>query len=425
MADEIYPGQMQVRTDDGSTELLAEVFGPAGTSVVELADGTVWEVDHANPWLLVSLVLEGDLERSATARELLGPERFDLACAQLDAQRAAKRTGATLRAEVRGFDQLNMRTSVQTGWASNEQSFRLGEAVVTADLARHESLPTLVRLAAALELLSQLRSPDVAPLLGTLRSATVRLAQELAQDVGPDDVDELGPGLDKQVLRLHALAGRARRDAPELDLPLRRVMDLLDRYRGDGRIFAAMARSRPLRSMSLSVDRMDRAPSPPPEDFQRVEVDGPGQVVVRVARHHEGRWVRVLQVAGLVPLAVAPLEADGVLLRAKVVVPPMLGPEELVVEVLDEGDLGTGPRPLELVRSAVEAGREAARCERLGRFREASGAWIECGRLWAAAEDHLRAGLAARRAVDPRVYLPRGASRPLLADELLDGSDAG
>ena len=40
---------------DGTVELRGGPAGPAGVSVVELADGTVWSVDHADPTRLVGI----------------------------------------------------------------------------------------------------------------------------------------------------------------------------------------------------------------------------------------------------------------------------------------------------------------------------------------------------------------------------------
>ncbi|MFM7065156.1 MAG: hypothetical protein ACKO04_16975 [Actinomycetes bacterium] len=438
MAEPIYPSRMEVRTSDDVTEVWADSFGPAGTSAVELPDGTVWEVDHADPGVLVSLRFDGELEMSRLARDLLGDKRFDLVCAELDAQRAAKRPGATLRAVVPGRRAALNNALAQRRSVSRGPARLLGGSVVSADLMGDPTLPAVVRAAAGLELLSQLRDGASEQLLGHLRPDTVGRVAELARAVAPDDVAALGPRLDKPVHRLHAMAGWARGEFSELDLPLRQFMDLLDGYDGFRGDAAALRASRPWAPLMLErqspgstfgapdgswAGEVHGAPVLPPDEFQRIERDGPGQVVVHVGRHHEGRWVRVLRVSGLTPLAVAPLEPDGVLLRARVVVPPDLDLEDLMVEVLDETELTAGPRPLALVRGAVETGRNAARLERLGQPDLAAGAWMECARLWALAEDPGRASLAERRAGLPQGVQYGSQGQALLADELLDGTD--
>ena len=144
-----------------------------------------------------------------------------------------------------------------------------------------------------------------------------------------------------------------------------------------------------------------------------------GQVVVRVSRQHDGKWVRILRTSGLIPLAFVPLDQDGMLLEALAVVPADLEVADLVVEVVEPGHDTGVERPLSLVSAAVEAGRAAARYERLSRTEDASETWRECSRLWDDAGDTRRALLAQERAHAAAQGQRLGRVGPLVADELL------
>jgi hypothetical protein len=111
------------------------------------------------------------------------------------------------------------------------------------------------------------------------------------------------------------------------------------------------------------------------------------------------------------------------LLEALAVVPPDLVVDDLLVEVLDPHGAVVPERPLALVRGAVEAGRAAARYERLHRLKDASVAWRECGRLWAEAGDSRRAQSAAERASAPGGVRWSPGVDALVVDELLAVSE--
>lgn len=435
MDDLVYPGPLEVRTKDGETQLRGAPFGPAGVSSVEFPDGTCWEVDHADPSRVVLVSVDGDLDRSFLLRELLGQERFDLACAQLGAQRAAKPSGARLRADVRIADGTGLTSGPPLGWPGADSS--VGAAILAVDAAGNDSELPLVRVAAGVEFLSMVTRGAPLRILGPLTAQVVSGLAVTARVVGPEDLENLPAGSEKSLHRLESMLRQALREHAELELPFRGLLDLLRSAARGGRagraagLGAELAVSRllDLRSSESSTTFWEPGGAEPlgsevhAEDFVDVSVDGPGQVVVRTARLHSGKWVRVLRLDGLVPLALVPLLPDGLVLEALAVVPPELSLGEMVVQLVDPGELVGLQRPLDLVRAAVEAGRTAARYWRLEQFQESSEAWTECSRLWRAAGDDSRAGEARERAASLPSWNRFPPQRTLLGDELGSGSD--
>ena len=433
MGGEIYSGRFEARSKDGESELRGEPFGPAGVSSVELPDGTMWQVDHADLSRLVLLVVDGDLELSRLARDLLGAERFDLACAELDAQRAAKAPGKRLKAIVR---------ETGDGWAMSAPrgsqpglAIDIGSALLAADLSSDHSNTPLVRLAAGLEFLAKVRDGQLREVLGPVAGGVVRSVGELARGLDPDDITSLPGNALKSLHRLESLVLWAANEFPELELPLRRVDDLLrsgrrssTRRELQGDRAAALYRLSSSRSAAeadmvewTSADAMSGTAVPPAEpepDYFDVRMPEAGRVVVTTGRQHQDMWISVKRLAGLVPLALVPLLPKELTLEAVAVVPPELALDELAVTPVAPDELVGPERPFELVRAAVESGRAAARYERLVKMDAAAEAWIECARLWAAAGDHGRAELAQERVGYGRNWNVYGTVRALVADEL-------
>lgn len=447
MDEPVYFDEMEATSRDGWSELRGQPFGPAGTSAVELPDGTVLEVDHADPGRLVTLTVDGDLERSSLVRDLLGPERFDWTCAQLDAQRAAKPLGKRLRAQVPGA-QAQWAQSIPRAKGGGGTAGELGAAVLAADMSADESLSPLLRLAAGLEFLDAAESPAMSRVLGPAADRVEAELFQVARLVGPEDFRGFGNRAVKPLYRFSSLLAAARKSRPSLDMSLRRVADLVDLHLGGAQLTGDaggfVGRSPVARNRYMSVRRYEAtddlaafghampldamqldgaAAAPPPEDFLEVDVPVAGSVVVRVSRQHDGKWVRILRTSGLVPLALVPLVKNGMLLEALAVVPPDLVVDDLLVEVLDPHEAVVPERPLALVRGAVEAGRAAAHFERLHRLKDASAAWRECGRLWAEAGDSRRAQAAAERASARGGGRAHAAMDALVVDELLAVSE--
>lgn len=435
MDGEIYSGPFEIRTQHGETELRGGPFGPAGVSSVELPDGTLWQVDHADLSRLVLLVVGGDLEMSRLARDLLGAERFDLACVELDAQRAAKAPGKRLKVQARGSGgtwAVSAPRGSRTGLA-----LEVGSALLAADVASDQASTPLVRIAAGLEFLSKVRDGQLRQLLGPLTEVVVRDVALLARGLDRSDIWPLPGQVLKSLHRLESLVRWAAREHAELELPLRHVDDLLrssrrDPERGElqgnrsaGLYRLDISRHAVVADIADTEDwsRVEAAataepPSAPEPDYFEVLMPEPGRLVVTTGRQHRDMWISVQRVAGLVPLALVPLLPNELALEAVAVVPPELTVDELVVTPVDPRELAGPERPLDLVRAAVESGRSAARYERLARMDAAAASWVECARLWAAAGDRGRADQARERAGGSRNWNLYGTPRALVADEL-------
>jgi len=178
-------------------------------------------------------------------------------------------------------------------------------------------------------------------------------------------------------------------------------------------------------AMEAAVDDAREAPGTPlPVDGDHRSwawLDRGSNVQFQTSRSAAGSWARVHRAADRLLLGLAPLrpaDVDG--LRALVVIPPMPDPTQLVVDVVDDP---TAPRRApahELTRSAVLAGRRAARLARLG-DPSADAAWQECAHHWRVLGDAQRANLALRHGQRDDRGSPRGRAASvgsLLADEL-------
>ena len=99
-----------------------------------------------------------------------------------------------------------------------------------------------------------------------------------------------------------------------------------------------------------------------PHEMRRID-DAVVEVVV--AREDHERWVRVFQRDGLILLGQAPLRREGLVDLAEVVIPADLTDDQLEYEVVDAADMAPPPeRPIDRVRAAITAGRDAARADR-------------------------------------------------------------
>jgi hypothetical protein len=174
------------------------------------------------------------------------------------------------------------------------------------------------------------------------------------------------------------------------------------------------------------------APRRPP-----IEVDGDhrawawfdhgGNVAVTAGPSAAGAWARVFRRHDRLLLGLAPLRADLATtpgqVQAIVLVPPVADANELVADVVADPAAPRRAPTHDQIRTAITAGRRAARLTRLGDPR-ANAAWTECADHWRALGDDQRANLALRhgqRAFDNgKIPAPRRGPQPdrLLADEL-------
>jgi hypothetical protein len=153
--------------------------------------------------------------------------------------------------------------------------------------------------------------------------------------------------------------------------------------------------------------------SPPALRFVR---RSPSLLEVTAPRSEQPRWVRALRTDGMVAVALAPLQRDGLMETAELLVPPDTDTADLDIHLVAADELHQlSGAPADLVRRAVRAGRAAASAERYSDRFEAMQRWRLCADLWRRVGDDRRAGQA----------MDRGTSRggrvmvgPILADEL-------
>ena len=409
MPEPLYERPVRAVADGTRLEVLGSPAGPAGVSAVELPDGSVWEVDHARPERLVGLDVETIADPTDSAL-LVAAFGGDGALFVAD---ASGRPGDVDNDVVESWEWASGRgRSRGVEWPA-EQAGRL---VLLADLADDDDLPPIARVAAAAEFAAAL--DDEIPggdVLAPLVPALLGAADELAADVGPEDVDGLDPALR---LRLDAVLRGLVENGGSAKVGLGRLAELLagpalqQRVAAGGQVVDASG------SIHDGIDlvAIKAAPvAPPPTGEVEVTLTGPGFADIRAARSGRERWVRVSRSDGLVLVAQSRLHRDGLVDRAEVAVPESLGVGDLVVRVVDVEGL---PRPrgsFDMVRAAVRAGRRAAQASRLGQPRVAAKRWEQCSRLWEQVGDADRARLA-REFADPNSSRSR-ATAPL-ADEL-------
>jgi hypothetical protein len=430
----VFPGPF------GGAELEAGAAGPAGLSAVEFADGSVWAVDHADPGELVSievpetdlvtsplvvgafggdgaLFLTDDLRSRADRKQGDDRERVDVD--PEEGTVARDRDGADLPSRA---DRRRLRAATNSARRADlGATTAVGRLVVLADLSTDPGLGALARIAAASEFVVAGTAVVGGDLFRPLVGGLLDRAAELAVTVGDDEIRELsGASGSKPVVPLLRLAERLYQHA-----------DRADGDADDVLAVGALPPPRPAPRLHASRNLADGASGPPPaagpppgpgapETHVEVRRVDPTTLEVRVARRPDldRPWLRVLRVDGLVPLAMAPLRPDGLLLVGLIVVPPDTLDDELRFDVLDADDVA----PLgvaDAVRRAVQLGRDAARAERIGAVARAVRLWAECASAWEQAGDESRAGTARDRAA-----MSSGTGRfnriSFLADEIAD-----
>lgn len=427
---ELYQRSVRAMRDAGRLEVHGAPAGPAGTSAVELPDGSVWEVDHADPALLVGLDVElaGDPTSSPllvaafgadgalwVAEDAVTADRFD----------AVDRDWAW---------EMGRRRSRGGDWAAEQA----GQLVLLTDLATDDELAPLARVAAVAELAVEVGGdpsggdpqggdPPGGHLIAPLVPALLDLADELAVDVDDADLDALDP---EQRSRLLAALRHAWLHDPAPRTGLARLVERVGEPSvGDGFVADGPAADR----IALfdgdphiaALDLSDAAAAPqaepkvPSAESRRSGIEvtrtAPGVAQVVATRSGRERWVRVSDRDGLVLVAQSRLHRDGLVDRADVAVPDRIHNDDLLVQIVDVDDL-TGPAgTLDAMRAAVRAGRHAARATRLNDRFERAERWERCAALWDLAGDTIRARQAL--ALSEVVTAPSRMTAPL-ADEV-------
>lgn len=403
------------------------VPGPAGAAAVDLGDGVELELDVASPTVLTSLSVEapwtGDPralpDRALSLLEALlgpvgteavlglatGPEGEDVVTRQLggrgvrtigaaaaDGSVLARVALAAMHARVDGepLPRAAAALDAALGWRD------LPGLLVPSERRGSEDL--LVPLAD----LAELGDADLAWLDTAGAAALADLVRGAVDLLGPD----APPAIRSLVARVEAWAGRRHRDRPAAALMLPSPAEAMPAVAGSAPAAKAARVGAPKAvSPVLPVDCSELA-DPPPDgavvgvrrtEFE-LEVRAPAQAVA-------GAWWARAHARDGTPLALAPfLHVDGRAggaSAARLLVPAA----ELRHAVLDVTATPAVPRrsPARAAfDDALDAGRTAARAERLDRPGEAAIHWERCARRHEAAGDPMRAGQADERAAGER-----------------------
>ena len=393
MAEGIYRSTVGALVDGDRLAVSGRHAGPAGVSGVELPDGSVWEVDHADP--SVPVLLEVDAMDASTSPLLV--TAFGGDGAMFLADDAIRMTGGdpggntTVGNQPAPHPYLSRRRPF-----ANEPAQEAGQAVLLADLGNDRRAHPLARATACLEFAVFFDSTDAGPVLKALLADLLGVADRFANEV---DDDELASLHRWTVDGLRNACLRAREVGPGLDGTLSELLRRIDRVTFDEPELVVSALRLEGSGPDLSADAFTIAASvaatpPRPKEPEPTEVWRTEDAVVRVTvtRSDTERWVRVLHRGGLVLLGQAPLRREGLLDSAEVVVPADVDDDDLEIQVLAPGELtALVDRPVDAIRRAVNAGREAARSERLGDREVAEHRWERCAALWIAAGEDQRA----------------------------------
>lgn len=396
----LYPGWTSVAIDGDRLEVRADLPGPAGVAVAELPDGSVWEVDHADPSRLVAVELDiAGAADSPLLRAAFGAER---ALEIVDSPAAVSRLGPIDLADVIG-PSLALRLEA-------------GRSVLLADLIDDPTLHPFARLVAALELITATETTAAGSLLVGIELTSDARLELLAASLDEDEIVDLTPQLRDRILDLVETC-RVVVGAPRLGGPgFRRLLRLLESTDpGDSIAVGAV----PMREFSgRAYDTVDDLLFDMSIPYDHLDIDWvpPWGVRVSTMRADEQRWVRVLRRDGLVLLAQAPLQREGLMEVAELVIPPDVVEDDVSVELCLPEDLGSAAkRPAELIAEAVRLGRRAAEADRLGSPHDL---WARCGQMWSRVGDTRRAAWANGYGGSARRRVARIRLDPLLADQV-------
>lgn len=414
-------GQLVARWDrvTGDVELTGAIPGPAGIACFDVGDVSV-AIDAAHPAQLCSVTIPGvsgvdglDAHRSVLDR-LIGEDRV-----------------TELREHLDGLD---------------ARAWRLG-----ADASRQRG-PAGVRRDVALlaQAMEQLETPGLLP---AERAVAVVEAVGLAGRAGL--LDDM-PGLGGRLAEAVTLLWSAQRSANRRPRWSGTIIDTFEevaaatadrevRARLEQMVSRAMSASEPRKVAARVVASVVSRLVPPtpvavpvteaPESLPRL-VGGPAlgvfegsgdELIARLAgwgERADGWWVRAFSGDELVPLALAPMRADGVGNAVATFLVARQHREHLELDVVDGPVELRSPRPVGALRRAISTGQRAARLERLGDRRAASDAWRECSDWHETAGDRQRSKLAHAIAMGQELGSFRRSEntlRPLVSDEWLTG----
>lgn len=394
MAEHIYPRPGLAVVDRDRLLVFGPPAGPAGSSSVELPDGSAWQVDHADPAIPVLI----DVDAADPGRSPLLTAAFGGDAALFIADDAhVMSTDGSFEEFLERSRPHPMQSGSRQRPVRNNLARELGTLVLLADLTVDERLHPLIRVAASIDLALSARSRLAGSVLGPIASAGLERVGDLVHEVDDDDLELLDPQV-RHALRSTCRSTQkiTRRVLP----PLADLAGRLDRI-DDGADFQVSAMRLTMDTPGEPADELlaaaapDRSAQPGSGGEPVIRRIDDALVRVTVARSGTERWARVIDRHGMVLLGQAPLRRDGLVDVAEVVVPADASDEDLEVRVAGSDELrALLGRPTEVIRAAVTAGREAARADRLGRTSISRTRWEHCAELWAGVGDRQRSRLA-------------------------------
>ena len=410
--DPLYPMDVDAVLDGDRLEVIGQMFGPAGVSVIELPDGGTWQVDHADPGELVTLDVEADVGHDAP----LMVTAFGGDGAMFVADRAVPADEYEPRAvSGRRFTPRRVTSRRLPGGPAEAA----GALVVLADLADDDALHPLARIAAVVELAQGLRGTPAGRLVASALPALLDRAEVWSEQVDDAELTVLDR---KQGVRLSSAIRAATSPDRRVRPALRRLAQRLTEtvYLDDHEFVMHQVVHA---QIAMPVMAVVDDPDEPPRSGTTFEWLSDTIGLVTTTRSGDERWVRILRRDGLVLLALAPLERSGLVDRAEVALPPDITDDEFEIQFVDDDEFPVAhPDRIEHVRAAVQAGRTAARSTRLDDRQAAEHQWERCAELWDRVGDRFRAEQARELAYGYRANRP---GRPFLADELARSLDAG
>lgn len=375
---------------DGRLRVGGTRFGPAGVSMVELPDGSSWQVDHVDPGRLVAIEidLDGD-EPPPLLIAAFGPEG---ATELLESASSLTDTDGDVADEEPGFV-----GSGPSGGLTGPTTLA-GRLVRLADLAADPTITPIAGIAATAEVVRWLDGTPGGDLIAPILPSLLDRADDLAAEVSDASLVLDAKFAARVSGAVEALARFDVSPRPGFEQLLVRLSASPRRSgRGDGRI-TRRRRAEPSERAQIAAMRSD----PRTGDGLHVEWVTGSLARVTAAPGGEDRWVRALHVRGLVLLAQAPLERGSDHDVADLVLPPVLEPDDVHIEVVRQADLhAAAARPIDLIRRAIRIGRMAASDEFGGRTSRAATHWSECAGLWFEVGDEQRAEAARQRSIDP------------------------
>ncbi|MEX0768852.1 MAG: hypothetical protein WD029_10315 [Microthrixaceae bacterium] len=390
LSEPLYPFPGRPEVDEDGIVIIGKPSGAAGISTQEFEDGSIWQVDHLQPERFVSIQVPKEGTESSPllltafgsdATKAIAEHASNLSADHSELSQAARFADPSPDSFGRGSRSFS------------EQSLQAGRLILLSDLAYDSSLHPLAQITAGLQLLAEIPFSPVVQLFSPITQRILQRTELLAATVDTDDLELLEVPYLLFLAKESAVVARL---SPTTDSPLEALSRQSSEQLGGVRqhqhlqtkhiqVLANESEHQiPGLEESKSASASQGQPHlGPTEEFIELVWSHPSVLTVKTTRHDNERWVRVLRREGLVLLAMAPLQLDGLLDSAEVILPMGLTEEDIHVQIVFTNLLPTSnPGSLERWNKAVHAGRTAARATRLGDEKSAQGHWEQCADLW-------------------------------------------